>query len=196
MNYNSQAIEKAVDYFASLPSIGRKTALRLTYFLLRQENGFLEEFSKGIYNLKDVQLCATCFNYTEADPCNICASHKRDRTTICVVESPSDVIAIEKTHDFFGLYHILHGVIDPFNGISPNDLKIKELIQRIEGVNEIILAINPSVEGEVTMQYIAKFIKPLGVKVSRIASGIPIGSSLEFSDEATLSRAIEGRITL
>lgn len=197
MIYTSSSIEKVVELFASLPSIGRKTAQRLTFFILRQPNEYVESFSKSLQELKaNVKLCSICFNYTESDPCSICATAKRDRTVICVVEEPNDVIVIEKTHDFSGLYHVLHGVINPLDGISQDDIKIKELINRLENVDEIILALNPTVEGELTTHYIAKILKALDKKVTRIASGVPIGSSLEFSDEATISRALVSRIAL
>ena len=186
-----------VEVFSALPTIGRKTAQRLTYYLLRQPSGFSRDFAEALIELKEkVHYCSRCFNYTENDPCPICSSAKRDNKTICVVEEPNDVLANEKTNEFFGYYHVLHGVLSPLDGISPEDLKVKELLQRIDHIEEVILALNPSVEGEATTQYISRLIKPLGIKVSRIASGIPIGSSLEFSDEATLSRALEGRITI
>jgi recombination protein RecR len=197
MLYTSESIEKVVDMFSSLPTIGKKTAHRLSFFLLRQSDEFVEKFAESMLELKkNVQFCSTCFNYTEDDPCKICSSHKRHREIICVVEEPNDVIAIEKTGEYFGLYHVLHGTLNPLEGVSANDLKIKELIERVEGVQEIILALNPSVEGEVTTQYIAKMIKPLEIKVSRIARGIPVGTDLEFVDEATISRALEGRIEI
>ena len=197
MQYSAEAIERLVEIFSSLPSIGRKTAQRLTYYILRQDIQYVIDFSKALINLKEnVKFCDTCFNYTEISPCPICLSEKRDKTILCVVAEPNDVIAIEKTNEFKGKYHILHGVLNPLEGISANDLKLKELIERLSDVKEVILAINPSVEGEVTIQYIAKLIKPLDIKVSRIASGIPIGSAIEYSDEATLSRALESRIDL
>ncbi len=197
MIYTSESIEKAVEAFSSLPSIGRKTAQRLTYFMLRQNEDFIKKFSSAIESLMtNVKLCPVCYNYTEIEPCPICASHKRDRTIICVVEEPNDVLAIEKTGEFFGLYHVLHGVLNPLDGITPNELKIKELLSRMADVNEVILALNPSIEGEVTTQYIAKLLKPLEIKTPRIASGVPIGSSLEFTDEATLTRALESRINV
>jgi recombination protein RecR len=195
MLYTSETIEKLVSLFATLPGIGRKTAQRLTHFLLRQPDELLQNFSEALGQLKqNVNYCSVCYNYTETDPCPICASPKRDKTVICVVEEPNDVIAIEKTGEFRGLYHVLHGVLNPLEGITQNDLKIKELLQRLDGVNEIILALNPSVEGEVTTQYIAKLVKQLGIKTTRIARGLPIGSDLEFADEATITRALEGRI--
>ncbi len=195
--YSSNSIEKLVDLFASLPTIGRKTAQRLTFHLLRQSDDFNEKFSKAIIDLKkNVRLCSVCFNYTEVDPCPICSSKKRNRSIICVVEEPNDVIAIEKTNEYGGLYHVLHGVINPLEGVSQDDVKIKELIERLNDIEEIILALNPSTEGELTTFYIAKMMKPLGIKVSKIASGVPMGSAIEYSDEATITRALEGRITL
>ena len=195
MQYTSESIEKVVENFSSLPSIGRKTAQRLTYYLLRQQKEFIQKFSDSLIELKNnVSFCSSCHNYTENDPCAICSSEKRDRSVICVVEEPSDVLAIEKTNEYFGLYHVLHGVLNPLDGITPEDLKIKELVARVNDVEEVILALNPSVEGEVTTQYITKMIKPLDIKITRIARGVPMGSSLEFTDEATLSRALLGRI--
>jgi len=195
MIYTSDAIEKLVEVLATLPSIGRKTAQRLTLHILRQPDEFVNSFADALTDLKQkVKYCSLCFNYTESDPCPICSSGRRDTTVICVVEEPSDVIAIEKTEEFYGMYHVLHGAISPLDGISPNDLKIRELIERCANVNEVILALNPSVEGEVTTQYIAKHLKSLDIKVTRIARGIPVGSSLEFTDEATLSRALLGRV--
>lgn len=195
MQYTSDAIERAVEMFASLPSIGRKTAQRLTYYILRQDESYAQKFSEALLSLKEnVEFCEQCFNYTEISPCPICSSQRRDKNILCVVAEPNDVLAIEKTNEFKGVYHVLHGILNPLEGINAADLKIKELIMRLKEVNEVILAINPSVEGEVTIQYLAKLIKPLDIKVSRIASGIPIGSAIEYSDEATLSRALEARI--
>jgi recombination protein RecR len=194
MLYSSESIEKAVDMFAALPTIGRKTAQRLAYFLLRQNTEFIEKFSQALLELKQkVHYCSVCNNYTEVDPCPVCSSQKRDRTIICVVEEPNDVPAIEKTGEYFGLYHVLHGVLNPLEGCGPEDIKIKELIERAANSVEVILALNANVEGEITTQYIAKALRPLGVKVTRIARGIPIGSDLELADEATISRAKEGR---
>jgi len=197
MMYTSDSIEKMVNILASLPTIGKKTAQRLTYYLLKSDDSYIESFSQALLDIKKkVKLCSTCFNYTETDPCPICSSEKRKRKIICVVEDPSDVIAIEKTNEFFGLYHVLHGVISPLEGISPDDLKIKELIQRIGNIEEVILALNPSVEGEATSQYIAKLLHPFGVAVTRIATGMPIGSSLEFTDELTISKAMMSRFSI
>ncbi|HRK59998.1 MAG TPA: recombination mediator RecR, partial [Candidatus Kapabacteria bacterium] len=158
----------------------------------------VDKFSSALQDLKNnVRFCSHCFNFTEQDPCVICTSQKRDKSTICVVEDPNDVLAIEKTGEYKGLYHVLHGALNPLDGIGPNDLKIKELIARLNtDVQEIILALNPNVEGEVTTQYLAKITSQLDIKTTRIARGIPIGSDLELADEATLSRALEGRIQL
>lgn len=197
MKFTSEAIEKLVEMFSTLPGIGRKTAQRLTFHILRQDENYKDKFINSLEDIKrNVTLCSSCFNYTDNDPCSYCESKKRDNGVICVVEEPSDILVIEKTHEFYGKYHVIHGLINPLEGIGANDLKIKELIERSINAEEIILALNPSVEGEVTTQYIAKLIKPLDVKVSRLASGIPMGSALEYSDEATLSKALEGRIYL
>ena len=198
MHYNSESIETVVELFTSLPSIGRKTAQRLTFYLLRQPRETVDKFSSALQDLKNnVRFCSQCFNFTEQDPCVICTSQKRDKSIICVVEDPNDVLAIEKTGEYKGLYHVLHGALNPLDGVGPNDLKIKELIARLNSdVREIILALNPNVEGEVTTQYLAKITSQLDIKTTRIARGIPIGSDLEFADEATLSRALEGRIQL
>lgn len=196
MQYTSESIEKVVESFASLPTIGRKTAQRLAYFLLRQPDEYIENFAESMRELKkNVHFCSVCFNYTETDPCAICSSPKRDNSTICVVEEPNEVLAIEKTNEYFGLYHVLHGVLNPLEGVTAERLKIKELVERVgNGINEVVLALNPSVEGEVTIQYLSKMLRPLDVKVTRIARGVPVGTSLEFTDEATLSRALLGRI--
>lgn len=198
MHYTSESIETVVELFTSLPSIGRKTAQRLTFYLLRQPRETVDKFSSALQDLKNnVRFCSHCYNFTEHDPCAICTSQKRDKTTICVVEDPNDVLAIEKTGEYKGLYHVLHGALNPLDGIGPNDLKIKELVARLDSeVQEVILALNPNVEGEVTTQYLAKITAQLSIKTTRIARGIPIGSDLEFADEATLSRALEGRIVL
>lgn len=197
MKYSSDTIEKAIEVFSSFPSIGRKTAQRLTYFLLRQNEDFAYNMASAIVDLKKkIKFCSICFNYTETDPCPICSSYNRDQTIICVVEEPNDVVSIEKTNDYFGLYHVLHGVMNPLEGITQDDIKIVELISRLSNIREVILALNPSVEGELTTHYLAKLIKPFDIKVSRIASGLPMGSSLEFSDDATIARAIEGRIQI
>ncbi|MFH1052433.1 MAG: recombination mediator RecR [bacterium] len=196
MIYTSKSIEKIVELFTALPTIGRKTAQRLAFFLLKQDEKFIEQFSDALKELKkNVKFCSVCFNYTESDPCPICSSSKRDNSIICVVEEPNDVLAIEKTNEFHGFYHVLHGTLNPLEGVSAQDLKIVELISRLNNtVLEVILALNPTVEGEVTTQYLSNSIKPLGKKITRIARGVPIGSDLEYADEATLSRALQGRV--
>jgi recombination protein RecR len=194
MVYTSESIEQVVNCFASLPTIGRKTAQRLTYHLLKRDKSFAENFAQSILNLKNnICYCSVCNNYTELDPCPICASESRNNEIICVVEEPNDVVAIEKTNEFKGRYHVLHGLINPLDGVSPSDIKIQELIVRLNGVQEVILALSAGVEGEITTQYIAKLISPLGIKVTRLARGMPIGGELEFTDEATISRALEAR---
>lgn len=197
MIYTSESIEKIVEMFSALPTIGRKTAQRLCFYLLRQPEEFAEKFAAALLELKkNVKLCSSCYNYTETDPCPICSSQKRHGDTICVVEEPNDVMAIEKTGEYFGMYHVLHGSLNPLEGVGAEDIKIRELLSRLADVKEVILALNPSVEGEVTAQYLAKIIKPLEIKITRIARGLPIGSDLEFADEATISRALEGRIEI
>ncbi|HOV92471.1 MAG TPA: recombination mediator RecR [Candidatus Kapabacteria bacterium] len=197
MIYSSPTIEKLVNILSNLPTIGKKTAQRLTYHLIKENPEFIQQFADTLIELQqNVKLCSVCFNYTESDPCPICSSDKRQKNIICVVEDPSDVIAIEKTNDYFGLYHVLHGVIEPLEGVGPEDLKIKELLARLDGVDEVILALNPSIEGEATTQYLARLLKPFGVKISRIASGVPMGTTLEFTDEVTIARALNGRIYL
>ncbi|MGB9702574.1 MAG: recombination mediator RecR [Candidatus Kapaibacteriota bacterium] len=197
MMYTSDSIEKMVTILSSLPTIGKKTAQRLTYHLIKTDDNYIEAFSQALLDIKKkVKLCSQCFNYTEVDPCPICSSEKRKKGIVCVVEDPTDVIAIEKTNEFFGTYHVLHGVISPLDGVSPEDLKIKELVARVNNLEEVILALNPSIEGEATSQYIAKLLHPFGIKVTRIATGVPIGSSLEFTDELTISKALNSRIEI
>ncbi|MCS6807451.1 MAG: recombination mediator RecR [Bacteroidota bacterium] len=197
MIYTSEAVESVIESLSSLPTIGRKTAQRLTLYLLRQPKADVERLAYALLAMKEkVRYCSQCCNLTEADPCAICTSPKRNHTTICVVEEPSDLFAIERTHEYDGMYHVLHGALNPLEGISPNDLKIKELLHRLgnDTVQEVILALNPNVEGEVTTQYLVKLLKPLGIRISRLARGIPMGSDLEFADEATISRALQGRV--
>jgi recombination protein RecR len=198
MLYTSESVERLVSYLSQLPGIGRKTAQRLALYILRLPRADAESLAEAITDVKEkVRYCSVCCNITEADPCIICASPKRDRSMICVVEDPSDVLALEKTNEYKGLYHVLGGSLSPLDGIGPEDLKIKELLDRVsDGVHEVILAMNPNVEGEATTLYLTKLLKPLGVKVSRIARGLPIGGDLEFADEATLARALEDRTTL
>ena len=198
MLYTSEALQQLIEEFSRLPGIGRKSAQRLALFLLKQPREDVVKMARALVNMKDrIRYCSVCWNITEDDPCAICASAKRDRSLICVVEEPNDVIAVEKTNDFKGLYHVLGGSLSPLDGVGPEDLKVKELLERITGdSSEVILALNPNVEGEATTIYMTKLLKPLGVKVTRIARGLPVGSDLEFADEATLSRALEGRVVV
>ena len=196
MSYYSPSIEKLIESFEKLPSIGNKTAARLAFYMLDRPEEEINEFVSSIVNAKkNLKYCSKCFNISDTDPCPICASPKRDSATICVVEDVRDVMAMERTHEFKGMYHVLHGTISPMNGIGPDDIKIKELLARLVGgeVKEVILATNPRVEGEATAMYLSKLIKPLGIKVSRIAHGIPVGGDLEYTDEITLTKALEGR---
>ncbi len=196
MSYYSPSIEKLIESFEKLPSIGHKTATRLAFHMLDLSELETNEFINSIINAKkSLKYCSICYNISDTDPCPICASPKRDLTTICVVEDVKDIIAMEKTHEFKGVYHVLHGSISPMNGIGPDDIKIKELLSRIGNnkISEIIIATNPRVEGEATAMYLSKLIKPMGIKVTRIAHGIPVGGDLEYTDEITLMKALEGR---
>ena len=198
MLYTSEALQQLIEEFSQLPGIGRKSAQRVALYLLKQPREDVVKMARTLVNMKDrIRYCSVCWNITEDDPCAICASPKRDRGTICVVEEPNDVLAVEKTNDFRGLYHVLGGALSPLDGVGPDDLKVKELLARTASdVTEVILALNPNVEGEATTIYLTKLLKPLVVKVTRIARGLPVGSDLEFADEATLSRALEGRVAV
>ena len=196
MSLYSPSIEKLIESFERLPSIGHKTAARLAFYMLNCSEEETNEFISSIVNAKkNLKYCSKCFNISDTDPCSICSNPKRNESLICVVEDVKDVIVIEKMHEYKGLYHVLHGTISPMDGIGPDDIKIKELLSRLmEGtVKEVILATNPRVEGEATAMYLSKLIKPLGVKVTRIAHGIPVGGDLEYTDEVTLTKALEGR---
>lgn len=201
MRYSSGAVEALIEEFAKLPGIGRKTAQRLTMHVLQERRGEVEKLAAALIDVKEkVVRCSICQNITDlgTDPCLLCTSSGRDRSVICVVESPTEVLAFEKTGHYKGLYHVLHGVISPLDGVGPDDIKVRELLARISpdsegGVREVVLALNPTVEGETTSLYISKLLKPLGINVTRIARGIPVGAELEFIDEATLSRAMDGR---
>ncbi len=195
----AEPLQAAIEELSKLPGIGKKTAQRLALFLLKGENENVANLLKALHELKTkLRLCARCFNISEEELCPICQSAKRDDSVICVVEEASDVIAIEKSNEYYGIYHVIGGVLSPLSGIGPDTLKIKELLKRFESENikEIILALNPDTEGETTALYLAKLIKPLGIKVTRIARGLPIGGDLEFADEATIGRAVSGRIEL
>lgn len=199
MQFTSNAIESVIESLSSLPTIGRKTAQRLALHLLRQPEEEVAKLAHALLDMKRrVRYCSVCFNLTETDPCPICSSQRRNRSLLCVVEEPNDLMAVERTNDYFGMYHVLHGALNPLEGIGPNELKIHELLQRLGSgdIAEVILATNPNVEGEVTTQYLTKLIKPLGIRVSRIARGIPMGSDLEFADDATIARALQGRVEL
>ena len=196
MSYYSPSIEKLIESFERLPSIGHKTAARLAFHILNSSEEETNEFINSIQNAKkNLKYCSKCYNISDTDPCTICGNVKRDISSICVVEDVRDIIAMEKTHEFKGVYHVLHGSISPMNGVGPDDIKIKELLARLmDGqVKEVILATNPRVEGEATAMYLSKLIKPLGIKVTRIAHGIPVGGDLEYTDEITLTKALEGR---
>ena len=196
MSMYSPSIEKLIQSFEKLPSIGNKTAARLAFYMLNASEEETNEFVSSIINAKkNLKYCSKCYNISDTDPCPICGNPKRDPSVICVVEDVRDIIAMEKTHEFKGVYHVLHGSISPMNGIGPDDIKIKELLARLMdgSVKEVILATNPRVEGEATAMYLSKLIKPLGVKVTRIAHGIPVGGDLEYTDEITLTKALEGR---
>lgn len=196
---SAPAIQKLLDEFERLPGIGPKSAQRIVYWLLNTDRATALRLSDAIVEVKDtVHFCRQCFNYAEGDLCDICASEKRDRSIICVVSEPRDIPPIERTGAFLGLYHVLGGVLSPLDGIGPDQLHIKELMSRLAdgAVQEVILATNPNVEGETTASYLARLIRPLGVKVTRLASGLPVGGDLEFADEVTLGRAIEGRRAL
>ena len=196
MSLYSPSIEKLIESFEKLPSIGHKTAVRLAFYLLNSTEEETNEFVSSIIDAKkNLRYCSKCYNISDTDPCNICSNPRRDNSIICVVEDVKDIIAMERTHEFKGLYHVLHGSISPMNGIGPDDIKIKELLARLQDgvVKEIILATNPRVEGEATAMYLSKLIKPLGIKVTRIARGSPIGGDLEYTDEVTLTQALEGR---
>jgi recombination protein RecR len=196
MSDYAEPIEKLIDEFRKLPGIGPKSAQRLAYSVLRRSKEDAERLSRAISEVKEkILYCSRCNNFSDRDPCSYCNNTARSADIICVVEEPHDILAIEKTREYHGQYHVLHGVLSPINGIGPEDLMLKNLLERLrEGnVREIILATNPNVEGEATAIYLAKLLKPIGVKVSRIALGVPVGSDLEFADEVTMSKALEHR---
>ena len=195
----AEPLRIVIEELSKLPSIGRKSAQRLALFLVKKEKQELEELINALIFLKDnIKFCQHCFNISANDICNICSSQKRDSSQICVVEEASDVIAIENTNEFSGKYHVLGGVLSPLAGVGVEKLKIKELVYRLqsEEVKEIILALNPNTEGETTSLYLAKLLKPLGIKITRLARGLPIGGDLEFTDEATIGRAVLNRIDI
>ncbi|MBR9974990.1 MAG: recombination mediator RecR [Bacteroidetes bacterium] len=194
----SPSLDALIAEFARLPGIGRKTAQRLALHVLRRPREEAEQMAAALLSVKDnVRSCSLCCNITEDDPCAICCSDKRTHSVVCVVEESNDVFAIERSNEYRGLYHVLGGRLSPLEGIGPDDLHIRELLDRTNGgVEEIILAMNPNVEGEATTLYLSRLLKPMGLRITRIARGIPMGSDLEFTDAATISRAFEGRIAL
>ena len=196
MQYYAAPLETLIEQFQRLPGIGRKSAQRLAFHVLSLPEGGAEAFAQALLDARgSIHTCRVCQNLTEGDLCPICADQRRDKTTICVVTDPKDLIAIERTREYHGLYHVLHGVISPLNDVGPEQLKIRELLHRVaEGdVQEIIMATNPDTEGETTALYLTRLLKPFNVKVTRLAYGVPVGGHLEFSDEVTLTRALEGR---
>ena len=190
-------IESLIESFAQMPGIGRKSAERISFHILdNMSKSDVEHMVKSIMNAKEnVHFCPICQNLTDVTPCRICSSDRRDKSVICVVEDPRDVMAFERTHEYDGLYHVLHGVISPMNGVGPEDITFKELLSRLgdNSVKEIIMATNPTVEGEATAMLISRYIKPMGIHVTRLAYGVPVGADLEYADEVTLAKALEGR---
>jgi len=193
----SESVKKLIGEFEKLPGIGHKTAVRLAFYILESDAEVAKAMSEALLDAKQkVKFCTNCYNLSESDKCEICGNAKRDTSIICVVENVKDVVAMEKTHEYKGMYHVLHGAISPMNNISANDIKIKELVSRLsdESVKEVVLATNPTIEGEATAMYISRIIKTIpGIKVSRIAHGIPVGGDLEYTDEITLIKAMENR---
>jgi len=191
--YYPQPLSDLIIGFSRLPGIGPKTAGRLAFYLL-QHAADAQELARAISDaLLNIKQCTVCGNYTDSDPCKICTGERRDTSLLCVVEQPRDIIALEKTGEYKGLYHVLHGVLSPMDGIGPDQLNLSSLFSRLENVQEVVLAVNPSVEGEATTLYLSKLLKPFEIKVTRIAQGLPIGGDLEYADEVTIVRALEGR---
>jgi recombination protein RecR len=196
MSRVAEPINQLIKRLARLPGIGEKTASRLALHILRASREEARELAESILTVKEkITLCSQCYNLTDADPCKICGGGDRDRSLLCVVEEPGDLIALENSGEFRGLYHVLHGVISPLDGVTPDDIKIQELLKRLEGgqVKEVILATNPTTNGNATALYLSKIINPLGIAVTRIAQGIPMGGDIEYTDEVTLKKAMEGR---
>ena len=195
MDFYPVAIEKLIEEFAKLPGIGQKTAQRLALHVLNLPEDEVKEFADALVKARGtIKYCSVCGNFTDQDPCAICSNPNRDKSVICVLEQPKDVMTMEKVKEYNGLYHILHGNLSPMQGRGPQDIRIRELVARMkEDVKEVIIATNPNIEGEATAMYIAKILKPLDVKVTRIAAGVPVGGDLEYADEVTLSKALEGR---
>lgn len=201
MSYIAGTVADLIEEFSKLPGIGKKSAQRLAFYIINSDADLAEKLAGAIIRAKrDTKYCSICCNLTDTDPCSICSSPKREKDTICVVSDSRDVMAIERTKEYNGLYHVLHGNISPMDGIGPDEIKVKELLSRIQKnsdeVKEVILATGSTIEGEATAMYISKLLKPLGIKTTRLASGIPVGGDLEYADEITLSKAIEGRVEL
>lgn len=194
--YYPEPIAKLIDAFTRLPGIGPKTAGRLAFYVLRMKEEDVLDFAKSLVNVKrNLHFCSICCNITDVDPCRICQDKGRDASVICVVQESRDLVAMERTKEFHGFYHVLHGAISPMEGIGPDDIRVAELLKRLsdEQVQELILATNPNIEGEATAMYLSRLVKPFGLKVTRIAHGLPVGGDLEYADEVTLSKALEGR---
>lgn len=199
MEYFALPLQNLIEEFEKLPGIGSKTAQRLAFFTLNRSEEEVKKFASAIINAKEqLCYCSVCQNLSDSEVCSVCSNSSRDHSVICVVESPRDVLQIEKTNEFNGVYHVLHGAISPMDNIGPDDIRIKELISRVSGgdVKEVIMATNPNLEGETTAMYISKLIKPFGINVTRIAHGVPVGGELEFADEVTLSKALKWRVEL
>ena len=197
MNSFPDSILQLIDAFSCFPGIGRKTAQRMAFHVLKSSSNIASQLSQSVINMKSkIRFCSICNGITENDPCNICSNSKRDQSSICIVEQASDVYTFEKTNSYYGVYHVLGGVLSPLDGVGPDDLTIQSLVNRVKPGYEIVIATNPSIEGEATSLYIAKLLKEKSVKVTRLARGLPMGGDLEYLDEATLMRAMEGRTTL
>ena len=196
MSFFPPTLEELIDHFAALPGIGKKSAQRLAFHILSLPEGEAEGFARAILDAREhVHTCPVCQNLTDGELCPICKSDRRDRSVICVVAEPRDVLSIERSREYNGVYHVLHGVLSPMSRVGPDDIRIKELVERVSGggVGEVIMATNPDTEGDATAMYISRLLKPFGVTVTRLAYGVPVGSNLEFADDATLLRALEGR---
>ncbi|MDP5274654.1 recombination mediator RecR [Chengkuizengella axinellae] len=194
--YYPEPVSKLIDSFTRLPGIGAKTAARLAFHVIRMEEEDVVDFAKALVNVKrNLHYCSVCCNITDVDPCRICSDKNRDSSVICVIQEPKDLVAMERTKEFQGYYHVLHGAISPMEGIGPDEIRVAELLTRLsdERVKELILATNPNIEGEATAMYLSRLVKPFGIKITRIAHGLPVGGDLEYADEVTLSKALEGR---
>ncbi|MBQ6752969.1 MAG: recombination protein RecR [Clostridia bacterium] len=194
LGYDVAALEELINQFERMPGIGRKSAQRMAFYVLDMDHDAAKKFASAIENAHEsIKQCSVCCNLTENETCSICQNETRNKKIVCVVEDPRDVMAIERTHEFDGTYHVLHGAISPADGIGPEELTIKQLLARLDGVEEVIMATNPTVTGEATAMYVSRLLKPLGIKVTRLAYGVPVGADLEYADEVTLTRAMEGR---